>query len=126
LVLGGDEEEVDVIRKAITHRWPYPISKDSCISASQTNTSNENNDVLNKPNGPATSLYEQIWLFKVKRYPWAISYGSKKFDRTVETAKHLLPQLSIPPPKNMDLDSGKSLLIFALKVQITFAMILIL
>ena len=113
MVLGGAKEEVDVIRQAITQRWPYPISKDTCISASQTNTSNENDEITNIP---ATFSYERIWLFKVKRYPWAISYGSKKFDRTVETAKHLLPQLSIPPPQNMDPDSGKSLIIFALKV----------
>ena len=123
LVLGGDKEEVDAIRNAITYRWPYPISKDSCISACQTNTSNEINEVPNKPNNPAVSSYEQIWLFKFKRYPWAISYGSKKFDRTVDAAKHLLPQLSIPAPRNMDADSGKSLLIFALKVRIIVTLI---
>ena len=117
LVLGGNKEEVDAIRNAITHRWPYPISKDSCISACQTNTSNEINEVPNKPNNPAASSYEQIWLFKFKRYPWAISYGSKKVDKAVEAAKCVFTQkLPIPPPNNTDPDSGKSVLIFILKV----------
>ena len=99
------------------NRWPYPISKDMCISATQINNTIDNNETPNKSNlSISSSSYQQIWLFKVKRYPWAISYGSKKIDRAVETAKHVLPQLSIPPPHNMDPDSGKSLLIFVLKV----------
>ena len=97
------------------NRWPYPISKDTCISATQINNTIDNNETPSKSHQPLSS-YQQIWLFKLKRYPWAISYGSRKIDRAVETAKHILPQLSIPPPHNMDPDSGKSLLIFVLKV----------
>ena len=110
--------EVEVIRNAIKTRWPYPITKDVCISATQTNPSyeNENSNSGKKNNHLLGSSSEPIWLFKVKRYPWAISYGSKKLDRTIETTKYLLPQLSIPSPQNMDPDSGKSLIIFILKV----------
>ena len=120
LVLGGDGTEVEVIRNAIKTRWPYPITKDLCISATQTNPSNENEnlDTNKKNNHLVGSSYEHIWLFKVKRYPWAISYGKKKLDRTIEATKYLLPQLSIPSPQNTDPDSGKSLIIFILKVHI--------
>ena len=114
-VLGGDSAEVDVIRNAIKTRWPYPITKDLCVSATQTNTSNENENA-DKNDAPVDSSREQVWLFKVKRYPWAISYGRKKLDRTIEAMKYLLPQFSVPSPQNMDPDSGKSLIIFILKV----------
>ena len=80
------------------------------MSATHTNSSNEN-DIKGKINNEAAgSSVEQIWLFKVKRYPWAISYGNKKLDRTIETMKYLVPQFSIPSPQNMDPDSGKSLI----------------
>ena len=115
-VLGGDVEEVEVVRRAIANRWPYPISKDSCVSAMQITNANDNNEQTTNKSDPPSSMYEQIWGFKVKRYPWAISYGSKKIDRVVESAKHVFPHLVIPPPHNMDPDSGKSILMFILKV----------
>ena len=115
-MLGGDTSEVEVIRNAIQTRWPYPITKDLCISATQINKTNENECADKKNDAVVESSCEQIWLFKVKRYPWAISYGSKKMDRTVEAMKYLIPQFSVPSPQNMDPDSGKSLIIFILKV----------
>ena len=124
-VLGGNNSEVEVIRNAIQTRWPYPISKDLCISATQTNNSNEN-DIKDKKNIEAAgSSVDQIWLFKVKRYPWAISYGNKKLDRTIETMKYLVPQFSFPSPQNMDPDSGKSLIIFIIKVSMKPMLVLI-
>ena len=112
-----------MIRNAIKTRWPYPITKDLCVSATQTNTSNENENADKKKDALVDSSREQVWLFKMKRYPWAISYGSKKLDRTIETMKYLLPQISIPSPQNMDPDSGKSLIIFILKVYKEYIML---
>ena len=90
-----------------------------------TATNVDNAEVKGKDN-TSSGFHEQVWLFKVKRYPWAISYGNKKVDRTVEAAKHLVPQLTIPPPQNMDSDSGKSLIIFVLKVIYNIVGVLIL
>ena len=115
LVIGGNDEEVAVVRKAIENRWPYPIAEDRRISARLTYSGTKRDDESTKE-AQSPKSYEQIWLFKLKRYPWAISYGSKKVDRAVETARHLLPHISFSSPQNMDPDSGKSLLIFILKV----------
>eukprot|EP00096_Caligus_rogercresseyi_P014318 TRINITY_DN6810_c0_g1_i1.p1 TRINITY_DN6810_c0_g1~~TRINITY_DN6810_c0_g1_i1.p1 ORF type:complete len:634 (+),score=132.70 TRINITY_DN6810_c0_g1_i1:91-1902(+) len=91
-VIGGGSEEKDLIRKAIETRWPYPISQDRSLEGSQ------------------------VHIFKVKRYPWAHSYGHKDLDKVILFATSLLPtQLSLAPPKNMDTDSGKSLILFLLK-----------
>ena len=58
------------------------------------------------------------WFFKVKRYPWNVSYGNKHADKAIEATKTLLEKqkVSLPPPSNMDAESAKSLLIFLLKV----------
>ncbi len=60
----------------------------------------------------------KVWLFKVKRYPWAVSYGNKYLDRTIEWTRSLLRsrQVPIPSPQNSDSESGKSALVFVLKV----------
>ena len=82
------------LRECITSRWPYPLTGDAEIS-------------------------DGWHLFKVKRYPWAVSYGNKHVDRAVEVAKVVLAQrdISLPNPTNMDSESAKSLLCFVIKVQ---------
>lgn len=63
-------------------------------------------------------FFLKVWLFKVKRYPWAVSYGNKYLDRTIEwTRGFLRRQVPIRSPQNSDAESGKSVLIFMLKVK---------
>jgi len=64
------------------------------------------------------------WQFKVKRYPWAVSYGNKHLDRVMEAVKaaaSLRPELDgrvVREPNNMDAESAKSMLAFLLKVRL--------
>ena len=60
----------------------------------------------------------------MKRYPWAVSYGNKYLDRTIEWTRSLLRsrQVPIPSPQNSDSESGKSVLVFILKVIFNFWM----
>ena len=64
-------------------------------------------------------LLVQPWLFKVKRYPWAVSYGNKHLDTLIEAVKVVAARkdIKLPSPKNMDAESAKSLLVFLLKVR---------
>jgi hypothetical protein len=57
---------------------------------------------------------------KVKRYPWAVSYGNKYLDRTIEWTRNLLRsrQVPIPSPQNSDSESGKSIIVFLIKVRL--------
>lgn len=56
-------------------------------------------------------------MFKVKRHPWAVSYGNAYLDRTVAWARAFLGRpAALPPPRNADAESGRSVLVFALKV----------
>jgi len=87
---GGGQEEIDILRETLLNRWPYPIVSDTAVSASS-------------------------WSWKVKRYPWRMSYGSKMVDRAVDRATKLVRQLSFPPPNNNDLESAKSLVVFIMK-----------
>jgi len=87
---GGGQEEIDILRETLLNRWPYPIVSDMAVSASS-------------------------WSWKVKRYPWRMSYGSKMVDRAVDRASKLVRQLSFPPPNNNDLESAKSLVVFIMK-----------
>jgi hypothetical protein len=87
---GGGQEEIDILRETLLNRWPYPIVSDMAVSASS-------------------------WSWKVKRYPWRMSYGSKMVDRAVDRASKLVRQLSFPPPNNNDLESAKSLVVFIIK-----------
>jgi len=87
---GGTEEEINVLRETVLSRWPYPIVSDMAISSDS-------------------------WSWKVKRYPWRMSYGSKMVDRAVDRATKLVRQLSFPPPNNTDLESAKSLVVFIMK-----------
>jgi len=87
---GGGQEEIDILRETLLNRWPYPIVSDLAVSASS-------------------------WSWKVKRYPWRMSYGSKMVDRAVDRASKLVRQLSFPPPNNNDLESAKSLVVFIMK-----------
>ena len=95
ILIGGSQTETDLVRNVIKSRWPYPISRDGELFLDEKN---------------------KAWLFKLKRQPWAVSYGNKKFDRAVEIAQTLLRK-SISPPKNTDSESGKSVLVFLLKVK---------
>ena len=95
ILIGGSQIETDLVRNVIKSRWPYPISRDGELFLDEKN---------------------KAWLFKLKRQPWAVSYGNKKFDRAVEIAQTLLRK-SISPPKNTDSESGKSVLVFLLKVK---------
>ena len=87
---GGGQEEIDGVREILSSRWPYPISTDMAVSAS-------------------------CWSWKVKRYPWRMSYGNKLVDRAVDRASKMVRQLSFPPPNNHDLESAKSLLVCLMK-----------
>ena len=106
-VLGGSEADLEVIRNCLTKRWPYPLSHDY------------------KMEKAATGSEPEHWYFKVKRYPWAVSYGNKHVDRLLESAKDLLKQKghpevagAMPGPKNMDAESGKSVIVFLMKVSV--------
>ena len=94
ILIGGSNNETDMVRNVIKSRWPYPITRDEELFLDEKN---------------------KAWLFKMKRQPWAVSYGNKSFDKAVEIAQTLLRK-SLPPPKNTDADSGKSILVFLLKV----------
>jgi len=87
---GGGQEEIDGVREILSSRWPYPIATDMAVSAS-------------------------CWSWKVKRYPWRMSYGNKLVDRAVDRASKMVRQLSFPPPSNHDLESAKSLLVCLMK-----------
>ena len=69
---------------------------------------------------PLQAGHPDWWFFKVKRYPWNVSYGNKHADKAIEATKTLLEKqnVSLPPPSNMDAESAKSLLIFLLKVSL--------
>jgi len=98
VLYGGEEEDVVVVRETLASRWPYPVVQDGKAG-------------------------EGAWMWKVRRYPWRISYGSKFVDRAVIRASKLVRQLSqdrlrqlpIPPPSNSDMESAKSLVIFLIK-----------
>lgn len=56
-------------------------------------------------------------MFKVKRYPWAVSYGNKFVDCTVDWTRSLIGrQVHISTPQNSDPESGKSVLVHIIKV----------
>ena len=94
ILVGCSQHEVDIIRTVLRNRWPYPVSRDEELILDDRN---------------------KAWLFKLKRHPWAVSYGHKHLDRAAEFAQTLLHK-SLNPPKNTDADSGKSILVFLLKV----------
>ena len=87
---GGGQDETDGVREILASRWPYPIVNDTAVSAS-------------------------CWSWKVKRYPWRISYGNKLVDKAVDRASKMVRQISFPPPNNHDLESAKSLLVCLIK-----------
>lgn len=82
-------------RTVLKSRWPYPIGRDEELILDDKHKS---------------------WLFKLKRHPWAMSYGHKHLDKAAEMAQSLLHK-NLAPPKNTDVDSGKSILVFLIKVQ---------
>ena len=94
-VFGATEEDLEAVRRVLSSRWPYPLTRDGVLEGC-----------------------EEWWLFKVKRYPWSVSYGNKHADKAMEAAKELLArrQLQLSPPKNMDSDSAKSVLACLVKV----------
>ena len=87
---GGGQEEIEAVRETLSSRWPYPIVSDMAVSTS-------------------------AWSWKVRRYPWRMSYGIKLVDRAVDRAAKMVRQISFPPPNNNDLESGKSLVVFLMK-----------
>ena len=87
---GGGQEEIEGVREILASRWPYPIVNDTAVSAS-------------------------CWSWKVKRYPWRMSYGNKLVDKAVDRASKMVRQISFPPPNNHDLESAKSLLVCLIK-----------
>ena len=95
ILIGCQQHEIDLTRAILKGRWPYPISRDEELLLDDTN---------------------KAWLFKCKRHPWAMSYGHKHWDRAAELAQSLLHK-PLAPPKNTDADSGKSILVFLLKVK---------
>ena len=102
--MGASEADLEVIRSVLQKRWPYPLSHDYRVDNSDLSKSD-------------------LWYFKVKRYPWAVSYGNKHVDKVIESAKDLLKVKghaevaeSLPGPNNMDAESGKSIIVFLIKV----------
>ena len=98
ILIGANQQEIELTRNILKNRWPYPCSRDQEL-------------ILDDKN--------KTWLFKLKRHPWAVSYGHKHLDRAAEIAQSLLHK-PIAPPKNTDADSGKSILIFLLRVSFRF------
>ena len=94
ILYGANQHEIDMCRCILKSRWPYPISRDEELPLNDKN---------------------KAWLFKMKRHPWAVSYGHKHLDRAAELAQSLFHK-PIAPPKNTDVDSGKSVLIYLIKV----------
>ena len=94
ILIGGSPKEIEITRNVLKNRWPYPISRDEELEAAGKS---------------------KVWVFKVKRQPWAVSYGHKHLDRAIDMAQGLLHR-PFPPPTNTDADSGKSILVFLLKV----------
>ena len=60
------------------------------------------------------------WEWRVKRYPWRISYGAKLVDRTASRMARLV---KLPAPRHHDLESAKSMLIFCIKVGVITVLI---
>ena len=79
---------------------------------------NESPPITTSPGLPPMGIIFVCLFCKVKRYPWAVSYGNKYLDRTIEWTRSLLRsrQVPIPSPQNSDSESGKSILVFLLKV----------
>ena len=94
ILIGANQQEIELTRSILKNRWPYPCSRDQEL-------------ILDDKN--------KAWLFKLKRHPWAVSYGHKHLDRAAEIAQSFLHK-PIAPPKNTDADSGKSIIIFLLRV----------
>ena len=111
LVSGGAPEDISAIRNCLSSRWPYPLTQDYEAAANDTNE-----DQAEK--SPSAASY---WVFKVKRYPWSVSYGNKHVDKLIESAKVLMANsgrninFAVPNPGNMDSESAKSVLTFLLK-----------
>ena len=95
VLIGGATKEIELARNVLKTRWPYPIVRD---------------EELDWEAGKSP-----VWVFKVKRQPWAVSYGHKHLDKAIEMAQGILHR-PFPPPSNTDSDSGKSILVFLLKV----------
>ena len=99
ILIGGGTKEIELARTVLKTRWPYPIIRDEELDMETSKS--------------------RVWVFKVKRQPWAVSYGHKHLDKAMEMAQGLLHR-PFPPPSNTDSDSGKSILVFLLKVEETF------
>ena len=95
MLIGGSPKEVEIARNVLKTRWPYPITRDEELDVEAAGKS-------------------KVWVFKVKRQPWAVSYGQKHLDRAIDMAQGLLHR-PFPPPTNTDSDSGKSTLVLFLK-----------
>lgn len=95
VLIGGGTQEIEIARNVLKTRWPYPIVRDEELDLEASKS--------------------RVWVFKVKRQPWAVSYGHKHLDKAIEMAQGILHR-PFPPPSNTDSDSGKSILVFLLKV----------
>ena len=95
VLIGGGTQEIEIARNVLKTRWPYPIVRDEELDLEGSKS--------------------RVWVFKVKRQPWAVSYGHKHLDKAIEMAQGILHR-PFPPPSNTDSDSGKSILVFLLKV----------
>ncbi len=81
----------------------------------------ENEDAAKEGEKMEVGNNKTLWQFKVKRYPWAVSYGNKHLDKLVDAVKVASSEVRqippIPEPGNMDAESAKSVLAFLLKVR---------
>jgi len=124
-VKGADAEEVDIIREVLKSRWPYQITQDAEITTQvsehdtiddlqtrDTSTSEKEEDGKEKETEDTKQMKVMNWEWKVRRFPWKVSYGARLWDRAVERVGVLLP---LPPPRHQDLESAKSIILFSIK-----------
>ena len=108
---GGGQEEIDGVREILASRWPYPIVIIIIIIITIIIV------IIRWPYPIVndTAVSASCWSWKVKRYPWRMSYGNKLVDKAVDRASKMVRQISFPPPNNHDLESAKSLLVCLIK-----------
>lgn len=122
---GGGDPEVEVINRVLAARWPYPVCLNRRLGEEDILANQETEDEKTEVEPSSSSAnnaevedrevaesFNKSWEWKVRRYPWRVSYGVRLLDRTVQAAGRFL---ALPPPQHQDLESAKSILIFSIK-----------
>ncbi len=128
----GEEEKKDEEKKEEGDKKEEEEGKKDDKEGENETKGKEEDDGSNEDDGKKKAEAKDdkaLWQFKVKRYPWAVSYGNKHLDKLVDAVKVAASEVGagrqtslpdIPEPANMDAESAKSVLAFLLKVRITF------